>query len=341
MTTLLQAENVTKVFRSGGSFFRKDTLTALENFNLTIDGDEPPVISIAGESGSGKSTLAQLLLGIISPTSGTIRYQGKDLQAMSGAGRNIFRREVQAIFQDPFGVYNPFYRVDHVLHTPLRKFKLAATKTERLERIHAALERVGLRPEETLGRYPHQLSGGQRQRIMIARALLLQPKIIIADEPVSMVDASMRATILESLLKLNRDLGIALIYITHDLTTAYQLSDDIYILYRGSIAEVGSVDRVIKEPQHPYTQLLVSSIPRPDPDQQWAKTQQTASNENVPNKHPGCKYASRCPHMMPECLENAPPLYQTSADRAVSCYLYEDAPALQSSEVLHNGNTEK
>src|SRR3984893_2424053 len=188
---------------------------------------------------------------------------------MDGRARKKFRREVQAIFQNPYEAYNPIYKVDQTLTTPVRKFRLAHSREEAHQLIEASLRMAGLRPEETLGRYPHQLSGGQRQRIMVARALLLNPRVILADEPVSMVDASLRATILESLVKLKRELGISLVYITHDLTTAYQVSQNIYILYRGSVAEVGSVEKVINDPKHPYTRLLVNSIPLPDPDLHW------------------------------------------------------------------------
>jgi peptide/nickel transport system ATP-binding protein len=192
------------------------------------------------------------------------------------------------------------------------------------------LRLAGLRPEETLGRYPHQLSGGQRQRIMVARALLLNPRVILADEPVSMVDASLRATILESLVRLKNELGISLIYITHDLTTAYQASKDIYILYRGSVVEVGSVEKVIKEPKHPYTRLLVSSIPLPDPDLHWGGENEIAARvaaAPLPTKEVhGCKFANRCPYVMAQCRKAAPPLYLTDENRAVACYLHEDTP---------------
>ena len=162
-----------------------------------------------------------------------MRYDGRRLpSAVSARERRQFRRDVQAIFQDPYEVYNPFYRVDHVLTTPVRKFRLAATRAEGAGLIEDALRAVGLRPEEILGRYPHQLSGGQRQRVMVARALLLRPRLIVADEPVSMVDASLRATILGSLRKLHEELGISILYITHDLATAYQVADTILVLYR-------------------------------------------------------------------------------------------------------------
>jgi peptide/nickel transport system ATP-binding protein len=162
---------------------------------------------------------------------------------------------VQAILQDPFGVYNSFYTVDHVLTTPLKKFQLARSTDEGRKLIRQALGAVGLDPDATLGRYPHQLSGGQRQRIMVARTLLLRPRVIVADEPVSMIDASLRATVLANLLQLKREFAISLIYITHDLTTAYQISDRIIVLYRGKVVESGPPDQIIDRPQHAYTRL--------------------------------------------------------------------------------------
>src|SRR5215813_12854454 len=196
MTTLLEARHVTKLFSSG--LLNWHATVALEDFSLAIDSEHPS-ITVVGESGSGKTTLARLLLGLVAPTRGQVLYQGQDLQSMSHAAWHAFRRDVQVIFQDPYEVYNPFYRVDHVLTTPVAKFKLAASKAAARALIAEVLQAVGLRPEETLGRFPHQLSGGQRQRVMVARALLLRPRLIVADEPVSMVDASLRATILGSL----------------------------------------------------------------------------------------------------------------------------------------------
>jgi len=188
---------------------------------------------------------------------------------MDKAQARVFRREVQAIMQDPYEVYNPFYTVDHVFNMVMRGFGLATGRAEARRLIEEALEFVGLRPAETLGRYPHQLSGGQRQRIMVARAFLIKPRLVVADEPVSMVDASIRTMILDIMLRLKRDLGISFLYITHDLSTAYQVSDDILILYRGRVVEQGNAQQVIEHPQHAYTQLLINSIPVPDPDVRW------------------------------------------------------------------------
>jgi oligopeptide/dipeptide ABC transporter ATP-binding protein len=336
--SLLEAQKVTRVFGSG--LLSKAHTVAVDGVSLIINEDKPSITAIAGESGSGKTTLARLLLGMIQPTSGSITYRGRGLTAMDRSGREDFRRQVQAIFQDPYEAYNPVYKVDQVLTTPVHKFKLAHSKEEASQRIEDSLRLAGLRPEETLGRYPHQLSGGQRQRVMVARALLLNPRIILADEPVSMVDASLRATILESLVKLKRDLGISLIYITHDLTTAYQVSQYIYVLYRGSTAEVGSVEKVITDPKHPYTRLLVSSIPLPDPDIHWggeAEIETRAKKPSGPAKEiQGCKFSNRCPFATEECLQAPPPLYRTDDDRAVACYLHKDNPNVTGAEMAES-----
>src|SRR5262249_1154872 len=242
---------------------------ALAGFSLAIDAERPSVIAVVGESGSGKTTLARLLLGLVEPSAGAVRYRGTDLRRLDRDGRRAFRRDVQAVFQDPYGVYNPFYRVDHVLTVPVRRFGLAASRSEARDLIAEALRAVGLRPEEILGRYPHQLSGGQRQRIMVARALLPRPKLIVADEPVSMVDASLRATILGALRPLPDEQGISVLYIPPALATAYQVSDAVLVLYRAHLAEAGAVEPVVRTPQHPYTQLLVSAIPRAHAERDW------------------------------------------------------------------------
>jgi ABC-type oligopeptide transport system ATPase subunit len=267
MTALLEAKDVTVTFRGRGAQKR-----AVDGVSLCVGGDVPRITAIVGESGSGKTTLTRLLLGFQEPTSGTVTYRGRPLDRMSGPERKQFRREVQAVFQDPFDVFNPFYKVDRALVKPLRAFGLARSAADAHAQAEQALADVGLRPLETLGRYPHQLSGGQRQRVMIARALLLKPKIILADEPVSMVDASLRATILQSLNRLKEEIGISLIYVTHDLTTAYQISDDVVVLYGGRIVEQGDAEAVIRRPSHAYTRSLVAAIPPPDPDKPWGES---------------------------------------------------------------------
>jgi oligopeptide/dipeptide ABC transporter ATP-binding protein len=332
MTTLLEARHLTKVF--GGGVFDRQTTVALEDFSIRIDGDRPSITAVVGESGSGKTTLARLLLGLVTATKGQVLYQGRDLQTMGAPEWRSFRHDVQVIFQDPYEVYNPFYRVDHVLTTPVAKFKLAATKAAMRAVIEDALRAVGLRPEETLGRFPHQLSGGQRQRVMVARALLLTPRVILADEPVSMVDASMRATILASLRTMTVERGISIIYVTHDLATAYQISENIVVLYRGSVAEAGDVERVIKTPQHPYTRLLISSIPVASAERTWATESAAPAAGSPAGVTTGCKFADRCPSVMPICFQSRPPLFQVDPYRAVSCYLYKAAPVLPPDEMV-------
>jgi oligopeptide/dipeptide ABC transporter ATP-binding protein len=321
MTTLLEARHVTKSFGSG--LLDRDQTVALDDFSFAIDTERPSITAIVGESGSGKTTLARLLLGLVAPTSGEVLYQGRDLHDLSGHERRGFRRDIQAIFQDPYGVYNPFYRVDHVLTTPVAKFRLAKTRSQARGLIEEALHAVGLRPEEILGRFPHQLSGGQRQRVMVARALLLRPRMIVADEPVSMVDASLRATILGSLRQLNQERGISIIYITHDLATAYQVADNIVVLYRASIAEAGDVERVVKSPQHPYTQLLIASIPQVSTERNWLEGQEASHRIAIGNT--GCRFVARCPVAMPICHNIVPPLYNTEPRRVVACHRYPDS----------------
>ncbi|MEZ4498734.1 MAG: ABC transporter ATP-binding protein [Thermomicrobiales bacterium] len=331
MTSLLEASHVTKTF--GGGVFQAAQTVALEDFSLRIETTPPVITAVVGESGSGKTTLARLLLGEIAPTSGSVHYLGKDVSRLSRAERKIFRRDVQVIFQDPYEVYNPFYKVDHLLKTPVQKFGLGSKDRSDKDLIDAALTAVGLRPEETLGRYPHQLSGGQRQRLMVARALLIRPKLIIADEPVSMVDASLRATILDSLKGLTQELGVSLIYITHDLVTAYQISDNVIVLYRGSITEAGHAEPVVRDPLHPYTRLLINSIPQPDPDRDWPREESASVQGHRATGTGGCKFAHRCPQAMEICLGQHPPLYQTSDDRVAACYLYRDAPELSAASI--------
>ncbi len=356
MSAILELRSVSKIYRSG--FLGRNVTVALDDISLRLEEDRPAIMAIVGESGSGKTTLASLLLGFTTPTSGMVLYRGKEMHRLSGDEQRRFRREVQAIFQDPFAAYNPFYPIDHVLTVPIARFGLARSKREARRLMEEALTGVGLRPEETLGRFPHQLSGGQRQRIIVARAMLLKPKVIIADEPVSMVDASLRATILEAIYTLHRDYGVSVLYITHDLTTAYHIARQIIVLYRGSVMEAGDVETLVQNPLHPYTRLLIDSVPWPDPDRRWGQVEREVRNGDAAITMPqGCKFAGRCPFVMPRCRAASPPLFQLSSarsaaalampaayaagspagqdeataaplDRAVACYLHESAPAL-------------
>ena len=345
---LLEVRSASRVFGGGGLLRPGREVTAVREADLVLPGDRPAAVAVAGESGSGKTTLARLILGMLAPSGGSVRYRGVELQQMTGGQKRSFRREVQAVFQDPFEVFNPFYKVDHALAVPVGRFFPELTRQQRRERIEEGLRSTGLRPEETLGRYPHQLSGGQR-RVMVARALLLDPRVVIADEPVSMVDASLRATILESLYRSHRERGISIVYITHDLTTAFQLCRTILVMYRGSVVEVGEMELVMKEPKHPYTRLLVGSIPHADPRRRWGgtgsdpgagpdgggagespETGAGAGPEAAPEgeRGQGCVFAGRCPSATAVCRRSRPPLLETDPTRAAACFLYEGARTL-------------
>jgi oligopeptide/dipeptide ABC transporter ATP-binding protein len=332
LARLLEVDHVTKVFhrRGGGN------VVAVDNVTFSIDQDRSTMVAVAGESGSGKTTLALLMMGQHEPDGGIVRYGGQDLARMSREEKLQLRREIQPIYQDPYGAYNPYYLVDHVLEMPIKRYKLARSEKEAERLIDEALDLVGLRGRETLGRYPFELSGGQRQRLMVARALLCHPRVIMADEPVSMVDASLRATILSSLQALNRRYGISVVYITHDLTTAYQICDNILIMYAGTVVEAGSVEKVIGDPKHPYTQLLISSIPVPRKSKRWVDLEADAADLRLAlasQEDTGCKFASRCLMANAECGHTVPQLHVVDKNRAVACLEYQDSPVLQSGDV--------
>ena len=324
---LLQIREATKVYSTGGFLGSgKKTVVALDNFNLTIDESPATITTIAGESGSGKTTLANLVLGFIKLTSGHIIFDGEDITDMTDVQLKAYRRNVQAVFQDPFGVYNPFYRIDHVFDLVNKHFSLSDNQSEYRDMVEAGLNVVGLYGEDVLRKYPHQLSGGQRQRIMMARAYMIKPRLIVADEPVSMVDASLRASILDAMLRLRDDHNISFLYITHDLSTAYQIGDQIYMLYQGTTAERGAAMDVIDAPQHPYVQLLIDSVPVPDPTDKWDVNISLPSEEEMRTAASvGCRYYPRCPHRMDRCLEEQPPLYKMDKPKhEAACYLYEE-----------------
>lgn len=260
---LLKFDGVSKVYGA---------VTALHPMSFTLKGDTPQIISIVGQSGSGKSTMGSIMLGFNPPTTGQVQFEGQDLQRMSASRSLDFRKNVQAVFQDPYACFNPFYRVNHALKFPFRRFGLSQGEAHTQKAMERACVTVGLDPDLVLSRYPHQLSGGQRQRLIVARALMLSPKLLIADEPVSMVDASLRATILSNIYDLKDKHGISILYITHDLATAYHVSDYVMVLFKGHVVEAGPPKAVIGDPQHPYTRLLIDSIPWPDMNRPWGNT---------------------------------------------------------------------
>lgn len=323
---LLVLENVTKSYVVGG-FYGKRIIKAVENVSFKLP-NKPLVTAIVGESGSGKTTIAKIILGLIKPDSGKVLYMGKDIYKILKEDPLWYRKNVQAIFQDPYEVYNPFYRVDRVLKMVIKKFNLASSEREAEELIKEALKTIGLRPQDILGRYPHQLSGGERQRLMLARVLLIKPKLIVADEPVSMIDVSLKAVFLDQLKLFKEMYGISCIYITHDLITANYVADNAIVLNHGRIVEIGTMDSIINNPLHPYTVMLYNSILVPAPEvrrrivKSKGESKITAISQELRSKV-GCVYQKRCPKAIDKCFNIQPDLIEVEKDHFVACWLYQ------------------
>jgi len=300
MEKLLEIENLTKVF-SLGSLLSRVHITAVDNVSFFIKPAE--IFTLAGESGCGKTTTARIVLGFDFPTSGAIIHSGKK----EAKNEKVwFTEGVQAIFQDPFATFNPLRTVDRYFFETVKNYHLAGNREDAIEWIDQKLNAVGLTYTELAGRYPSEFSGGQLQRISIARALLTNPTLLIADEPVSMVDASLRMSIVNLFKKLRDELGVSVLYITHDLATAYYVSDQIAIMFRGNIVELGTVEQVLMNPRHPYTRLLRESIPEADPKRRWTSTVNLQELEHEEYLRKGCKFAGRCPLVMEKCKVEVP-----------------------------------
>ncbi len=277
-------------------------MTAVDNVSFYVKPAE--IFALAGESGCGKTTAARMVLGFEEPTSGAIIHKEKR------AAKNEkvwFTEGIQAIFQDPFATFNPLRTVDRYFFETVQNYKLAGNKEDAIELIDQKLEAVGLSYEAFSGKYPGEFSGGQLQRVSIARALLTNPTLLIADEPVSMVDASLRMSVVNLFKKLREEFGMSVLYITHDLATAYYVSDRIAIMFRGNIVEMGPVEQVLMEPKHPYTRLLIESIPEADPKKRWSKTIKLSDLEHEEYLREGCRFAGRCPLVMDICKREVPP----------------------------------
>jgi peptide/nickel transport system ATP-binding protein len=322
MKKLLEVNNLTKVF-SLGSITSRVKITAANDVSFYIQPAE--IFTLAGESGCGKTTTAKMILGFEEPTAGSIMHNGK---AASKNEKVWFTQGVQAIFQDPFSTFNPLRLVERYFFETVQNYKLAANKQAAITLIDEKLRAVGLSYEEFAGKYPSEFSGGQLQRISIARALLTNPTLLIADEPVSMVDASLRMSIVNLFKKLKEAFGMSVLYITHDLATAYYVSDRIAIMFRGHIVEMGSVEEVLMNPRHPYTQLLRDSIPEADPRRQWQGRVNLNETEQAEYLKQGCRFAGRCPFVMDICRENVPPDIVVN-DVLVKCFRYNANPVAQ------------
>ncbi len=321
---VLQARNVTKEFATSGSALRRGHIAAVDQVSLSLYDRPPQIVSLVGESGSGKTTLSRMLLGLTPPTSGEVLYHGKNIFELNREEFRNYRINVQPVFQDPYGIYNPFYRIERVLQLVIDNFKLAKSRSQAHDMIEEALRAVDLRPNDVIGRYPHQLSGGERQRVMLARLYLLKPKIIIADEPVSMIDVAVRTLFLNILLDFRDKYNISTLFITHNLSTAHYLGGQIMVLCFGRVVESGDIDQVIQRPSHPYTQQLLAAVPSIDPDNRWTTKANLESIERPLTHEAGkCVFVSRCPYAMPICSQQRPPDFTIRENQHSACFFSE------------------
>uniref|UniRef100_A0A7C4KJM3 ABC transporter ATP-binding protein n=1 Tax=Anaerolinea thermolimosa TaxID=229919 RepID=A0A7C4KJM3_9CHLR len=323
--TLLQVEGLTKVFtiRHGLASTR---FMAVDHVHFSIQAGRPEILAIAGESGSGKTTLAQMILGLVEPTSGNLFFKGRNITHLPARERRAwFMKEVQPVFQDPFSAFSPLKKVESYLYETALNFGVADKKNVDTH-VDNTLGTVGLSLREIKGRYPNELSGGQMQRVAIARALITNPSLLVADEPVSMLDASLRMSIVNTLRDLKEAHKVNVIYITHDLATAFYAADRIAIMLRGWVVELGSVEQVLGQPLHPYTQILKHSVPEPDPAKKWKEKVVLARAETEEFLRAGCKFATRCPRVMDICKQDVPPDIWIEG-RLIKCHLYTESPA--------------
>jgi len=291
-------------------------ITAVDGVNLDLMRGE--ILSLVGESGSGKTTLGRTIIGLEKPTSGKILVRGVEQKYDRKSLRKLWKT-TQMVFQDPYSTFNPLSTITETLAIPIRKFGIAKDESEIEQKISGALTRTGLNLSEIGDKYPTQLSGGQRQRLAIARALIVDPEVIVADEPVSMLDVSLRAGILDLLVSLNKESGLTILFITHDLAVAQNISKRIAVMYRGEIVELGSAAQVIGSSLHPYTELLLKSAPRLKGEQSWVRNQ-TLVSRPAGNKN-ACKYFGRCPLAVEKCGVSHPTLEMAEPGHYVSCFV--------------------
>ncbi|MEX1108063.1 MAG: oligopeptide/dipeptide ABC transporter ATP-binding protein [Dongiaceae bacterium] len=315
---ILEAQDLVKRFPSRDGH---GAIQALSGVSLALQPGE--TLGIVGESGCGKSTLARVLLRLIEPDSGTIRFEGADFRALGVADLRRARRDMQLVFQDPYASLDPRLRIGSIVAEPLVIHKIG-DRTARRRRVAELLDLVGLDPDAAM-LYPHEFSGGQRQRIVIARAIALEPKLVIADEPVSALDVSIQSQILNLLSDLKRRLGLSYIFISHDLGVVHHMSDRVAVMYLGHVVEMAPAERLFENPRHPYTQALISAIPEPDPARARKRIVLTGDPPSPEAPPPGCPFHPRCPQAMPVCKETFPVLTEeatASGPRRVWCHLY-------------------
>jgi peptide/nickel transport system ATP-binding protein len=317
---LLRAEHLTRHFKIGGVLSRR-TLHAVDDVSFAIRGRE--IVALAGESGSGKSTIARLLARIYQPTSGSIVYRGKPVTRLrSRADRLRYSGEVPMVFQDPFGSINPTFRVSHGVLRALKLHRPGLPAQQRQAEAERVFDVVGL-GADMMRRFPHELSGGQRQRVGFAQALASQARLILADEPVSMLDVSIRIGLLNLMAKLRDTEGVSFLYITHDIASARYVADRLIVMYAGQIAESGPIEEVLASPRHPYTQLLLSAVPDPRAPLHVGAETDLGEPPRVIDPSPGCRFRWRCPLAIDKCSEITPALSEAGANREVACHVAE------------------
>ncbi len=319
----LEVHGLKKYFDAGRqSLFSHEVrkVHAVDGVDFTLRRSE--VIALVGESGCGKSTLALLLMGLEEPTEGSINFEGRDITHLNDNERKDLRRKIQMIFQDPYESLNPTQTIEEIINEPLVVHKIGSTKAERDGRVKKALEDAGLKPAEVyLNRFPHELSGGQRQRVVIAAALVLEPEILLADEPVSMLDVSIRAEIINLLAELRITRQIAVIFITHDLGSVGFFADRVAVMYLGRIVEIGTMLEVLEKPQHPYTRALLSVIPVPNPRLRRERIILQGETPNPIDVPSGCRFHPRCPVAIATCKVSDPPFVTRTKTHQAACLL--------------------
>jgi peptide/nickel transport system ATP-binding protein len=318
---LLRVEGLRTWFpiRSGVFQHTVGWVRAVDDVDLAIRPGS--TLALVGESGCGKTTVGRSILRLVEPQAGRIWFDGTDLMRLPAAELRPYRRRLQIVFQDPMASLDPRMRIREVVAEGMRSFGIGAREAERTERVAALLERVQLDPDQ-MWRYPHEFSGGQRQRICIARALAVEPTLVICDEAVSALDVSIQAQIINLLRDLQRELGLAFLFITHDLGVVRYLADEVAVMYVGQIVEHGETQRIFEAPQHPYTRALLDAVPSVDPERRSGPPRVLGDVPSPADPPPGCRFHTRCPEVFSRCSREAPPLYPTAAGES-RCFLSE------------------
>jgi len=326
MSEMLRAEHLAKYFPVQKSFleqiFTREMRYVKAVDDVTFSVDRGEIFTLAGESGCGKTTTGRLAVRLLKPTKGKIYFEGEDITDLRGEDLRLLRRKMQIVFQDPYASLNPRMRLGDAVGHPLKIHGVAKSEGQK-KLVLEVLDKVGLAPpEKFVNLYPHQLSGGQRQRVALARSIILEPEFIVADEPVSMIDVSLRTTIIDLMLGFRKEFGLTYLFITHDLAVAKYISDRIAIMYLGRIIEMGDKGRLFLKPAHPYTKALLSAIPIPDPKRKRKSVELAGEVPSAINIPAGCRFHPRCPYKKEDCAENEPELVEIEKDHFVACVLY-------------------